>query len=92
MSDLGIKNTTEIHLVLKEIEAQGELLTREVNERRAEIDQLRLELETLKKMMEKIKPGFLQDYQNYYEEERQNYNPELRKSINLEKNTDRESA
>lgn len=79
MADLGLKNTTEIHLIKKEVEAQGDLLTQEVNERRAEIDQLRLELETLKKMMETLRPGFLKDYQTIYEEVRLRCNPEFKK-------------
>lgn len=79
MADIGKVYPTEIHLLKKEIEVQGELLNKEVLERKTEIDQLRLEIKTLKRLIETIEPGALKRYDAIYAEEKQSWNPELEK-------------
>lgn len=70
---------TEIHLLKKEIEVQGDLLNQECLERKADIDRLRLELNTLKELFEQIHPGFQKRLEEVYEQEKQTWDPELEK-------------
>ena len=79
MTERGRVYPPEIHLLKKELEVQGELLSQERLERRAEIDRLRLELETLKKLFEEIHPGFLKRFDRFYIQEKNTWNPELEK-------------
>jgi hypothetical protein len=81
MGETQMVRAAEIQLLKKEIEVQGELLSAEQGERRAEVDQLRLEIETLKKLMDRMSPGFLKEYEKFYREERQRFNPELGKDL-----------
>lgn len=79
MADVGKIYPTDFHLLKKELEVQGELLSTERVERKAEIDQLRLELETLKRLIDLLHPGTRADFDRIYAEQRQVFNPELRK-------------
>ena len=79
VADIGKIYPPEVHLIKKEIEVQGDLLNQERLERKSEIDQLRLEVETLKKMFEQIHPGFLKKFEETYTQEKQTWNPELEK-------------
>jgi hypothetical protein len=76
MADLYRAGASELHLLKKEIEVQGEVLGDEKIERRAEIDQLKLELDALKKAIDRFRPGFLQSYRQIYDEEKKSHNPE----------------
>ncbi len=81
VADPGRVYPPEIHLLKKEIEVQGELLSQERLERKTEVDYLRLEINTLKELFEQIHPGFLKRLENLYKVERQTWNPELQKKI-----------
>ncbi|MGK5081803.1 hypothetical protein WDW37_00735 [Bdellovibrionota bacterium FG-1] len=71
----------DIQLLKKQIETQGEFLNHEHLERRAEIDQLRIELNTLKRLFEQIHPGFHKKYEEMYRQQKQEWNPELEKAV-----------
>lgn len=79
MADVGKIYPADLHLLKKELEVQGELLTTERMERKTEVDELRLEVEALKKLLDRMNPGFLRSFEAAYAEERQRFNPELRK-------------
>lgn len=79
VADIGKVYPPEVHLLKKELEIQGELLNQERLERKSEIDQLRLELETIKKLCEQIHPGFLLRFDKLYATEKYIWNPELEK-------------
>jgi hypothetical protein len=76
MAEGYVRQPTEINLLKKEIEIQGEMLASERAERRAEVDQLRLEIETLKKVLESRHPGFKNEFAVAYQEECQSFNPD----------------
>jgi len=78
-ADIGKVYPTDVHLLKKEMEVQGELLNQERLERKLEVDRLRLELVSLKRLFEEIHPGFLSRFEKTYEEERLTWNPELEK-------------
>ena len=78
-ADIGKVYPPEIQLLRKEVEVQGDLLNEERLERKTEIDHLRLQLETFKRLFEEIRPGFLKQFSKAYEQEKQNWNPELEK-------------
>jgi hypothetical protein len=82
MADLNRAGTSELHLLKKEIEVQGEVLSDEKLERRAEVDQLRLEIDTLKKAIDRIHPGFEREFRRIYDEERESHNPEIDRKAN----------
>ena len=78
-ADVGKVYPPELALLRKELETQGELLNRERLERKEEVDRLRLELETLKCLLEELEPGFLKRYEALYAREKQSWDPELEK-------------
>lgn len=78
-ADKGRVYPQELHLLQKEIEVQGDLLNQEQLERQSEIDDLRLELNALKRQFEQLYPGFLKDFAKFYEREKEIWNPDLNK-------------
>ena len=78
-ADIGKVYPPEIQLLKKEVEVQGDLQNEERLERKTEIDHLRLQLETLKRIFEQTQPGFLKKFNKAYEQEKLNWNPELEK-------------
>jgi len=68
---------TEFSLIKKELEAQGELLSSEILERKAQVEQLRMEIAALKRTLEKLQPGFTESYREIYADELQEFNPDL---------------
>jgi hypothetical protein len=75
-----IQLNREIELLKNELLVQGELLERERLDRKTETDHLKLEVRTLKKLIDQGTPGFLAKFQSLYASERENYDPELEKS------------
>jgi hypothetical protein len=69
----------EVTTLKQELLVQAELLENEKLERKAEVDRLRLELQTLKNLFEQAQPGFIDQLNKLYENERLNYDPELDK-------------
>jgi len=76
-ADVGKIYPADIHLLRKEIEVQGELLAQERFERKAEIDRLKIQIETLKRLLEETNPGFLARYRSAYPRERESFDPEM---------------
>jgi hypothetical protein len=76
-ADVGKVYPPEVHLLKKELEVQGELLTQERLDRKAEVDRLRLELDTLKRLFEESEPGFLKRFDRLYAQETRTWDPEL---------------
>ncbi|HUP57646.1 MAG TPA: hypothetical protein VM598_09360 [Bdellovibrionota bacterium] len=79
MAEIGRVYPTDIQRLRRELEAQGELLMQERLDRKAEVDELSLEIEALKQLLARMHPGFLARYQETLVEERRIWNPELRK-------------
>lgn len=79
VADIGKVYPTDVQLLKKEIEVQGELLTQEKLERRAEVDELRLQIGALKRLLDQFNPGFSERFEAFYSQERLLYNPELEK-------------
>jgi len=67
---------SETQLLQREIEAQGEWLNREKLDRKTETDRLRVELEALRRIMQKLHPEFSQWYRDELEAVRLEFNPE----------------
>jgi hypothetical protein len=67
---------SEIQLLKKEIEAQGEFISQERLERLAETDKLKIELESIKETLQEILPDFLQAFERNYGRILQTFNPE----------------
>jgi hypothetical protein len=80
MADLGKVYPLDIQILRKELEIQGDLFNQERLDRRAETDHLVLELNTLKKFLAEIFPNFQERFQFCYESEKQNSNPEVKRS------------
>jgi hypothetical protein len=70
----------QIEILKQENLVQGELLENERLERKAEVGRLKIEIQTLKKLLNEISPGFLAKYDDLYANERQRFDPELEKS------------
>ena len=66
---------SEVHLLKKEIEAQGDFLNQERLDRATEIDRLRMEMEAIKESLQELLPEFLELFENRYGELLQNFNP-----------------
>jgi hypothetical protein len=77
MADPGKVYPAELHLLKKELEAQGELLSQERLDRRADVDQLRLELESFKQLIERLHPGAIAKLREIYAKESRSWNPEF---------------
>lgn len=75
-ANVGKVYPSDVYLLKKEIEVQGELLNREYLERKTDIDYLRLEVRTLVRLLDQINPGFEKQWHELYEEEKQTWNPE----------------
>ncbi len=75
-ADVGKVYPSDVYLLKKEIEVQGELLNREYLERKTDIDLLRLEVKALVRLLDQINPGFEKQWHQLYEEEKQIWNPE----------------
>ena len=67
---------SEIQLLQREIEAQGEWLSRERLERKTETDRLRLEVETLKRILSRLHPELAAEIGQEGERVRREFNPE----------------
>lgn len=67
---------SEIQLLHREIEAQGEWLNREKLDRKIETDRLRMELEALKRVISTLHPEFASAFRTEMEDVRLNYDPE----------------
>lgn len=78
-ADVGKVYPIDVSLLRKEIEVQGDLISQERLERRTEIDRLRLELDTLKRLFERMQPGFLAQFNEIYARERETWNPDFEK-------------
>lgn len=52
MADVGKVYPTDVHLLKKELEVLGELFENERQERKIEIDRLRLEMNAIKRILE----------------------------------------
>lgn len=76
MAEIGIVYPPEVHMLKKALEVQGELLNQERLERKTEVDRLRLEVESLKRLFEEFHPGFLERYARIYSEKEKTWNPE----------------
>lgn len=79
-SEKLIHLTHEIETLKQELLVQGEQLESEVLERKAEVGRLKLEIQTLKKLLEENQPGFIARYEKSYSAERHNFDPEVEKS------------
>ncbi len=66
----------EMQLLRKEIETLGEIVSNERLENKVAIDELRLEMAALRSTLAKLLPGFSEEYERSYEEERQRFDPE----------------
>lgn len=66
----------ELKLVHQELETQGDLLNQEQLERKTQVDRLRLEIETIKKVLAEILPEFDRQYKKLYEETLREFDPE----------------
>ncbi len=55
--DPGKVYPQDLHLLQKELEAQGELLNQEIAERKADIERLRQEIEDLRELLAQRKAG-----------------------------------
>lgn len=78
-ADIGKVYPKDIQALRSQLGALGELLDRERLERMAEIDELRLELQAMKKLGEELTPGFSQKFEQTLHQERWRWNPELRR-------------
>jgi len=79
-ADAGKVYPSDVYLLKKEIEVQGELLNREYLERKSDVDQLRLEFKALVKLLDQIEPGFEKQLHELYEDEKHSWNPEAEAS------------
>lgn len=70
----------QIEILKQENLVQGEQLENEKLERKAEVGRLKIEIQTLKKLLNELNPGFLAKYDKLYANERQSFDPELEKS------------
>jgi hypothetical protein len=76
----------EVNFIKQEIDALGELLKSERLDRKTEIDLLQIDIQTLKKTLEALIPGFNQVYKNTYSEIVLNFDPEAqRDAVNYKK-------
>ncbi len=67
---------SEIQLLQREIEAHGEWLSREQLDRKTETDRLRMEIETLKRILTRLHPEFISLYRMELDKVRIDFNPE----------------
>jgi hypothetical protein len=79
-SEKLIHLTHEIETLKQELLVQGEQLESEILGRKSELGRLKLEVQTLKKLLDELQPGFLQRYEKQYAVERQRFDPELDQS------------
>jgi len=80
VSEQLIHLTRQIQTLKQELLVQGEQLESETLGRKAEVDRLKIEVQTLKKLLDELQPGFLAKYDKLYATERQSFDPELEKS------------
>ncbi|MFL5815506.1 MAG: hypothetical protein ACJ763_18160 [Bdellovibrionia bacterium] len=70
----------QIETLKQELIVQGEQLDSEVLSRKAEVGRLKIEIQTLKKLLDELQPGFMAKYDKLYSNERQSFDPELENS------------
>jgi hypothetical protein len=70
----------QIETLKQELLVQGEQLENEVLSRKAEVGRLKIEIQTLKKLLDELQPGFMAKYDKLYSDERLSFDPELEKS------------
>lgn len=80
MADPGKVYPMDVHLLKTEIQVHGEILSQERLERKAEVDELRLEIAVLKKLLEEVYPDFQSSYSAKYREQRETFDPEKRRN------------
>lgn len=68
----------DLQLIRKEIEAQGEFFNQEKLERVAELDRVRIELETIRVVLGKLLPEFKEEYKKAESRLLKEFNPEAR--------------
>ncbi|OFZ21620.1 MAG: hypothetical protein A2X94_00340 [Bdellovibrionales bacterium GWB1_55_8] len=81
MADPGKVYPIDLNMLRKEVEIQGEVLGRERLERKAEVDELRLQVEVLKSLLAQQYPDFKKRYEELYQDKRENFNPEQKTKI-----------
>jgi len=80
ISEQLIHLTREIETIKQELLIQGEQLDSEILGRKAEVDRLKIEVQTFKKLLDELQPGLLARFEKLYASERQQFDPELEKS------------
>jgi len=75
-SKMPLASASEIQLLHREIEAQGEWLNRERLERQTEVDRLKMELEAIRRVLSSGDPEFQRKYHEEFEAVRTGFNPE----------------
>lgn len=70
---------SDFHLLKKELEAQGEFLSQESLDRKAEADKIKIEIESLKKILTQLLPNFQSVYQEAYEKTLREFDPDTEK-------------
>lgn len=68
----------DLHLLRKEIEAQGEFISQERLERSADVDRIEIQIAALRQVLEDAIPDFDKKYQEAYAQCLQNFNPEAK--------------
>jgi len=63
MADVGKVYPTDIQLIQKQIEIQGDLISRERLDREAEIERLRIELAAIKHFLDERFPEFMDSFE-----------------------------
>jgi hypothetical protein len=76
MTDPLRKSLAEIDLLKKGLENLGDTLVNERLERKAEVDKLRLQLEAIRRTLERHLPDFVAQYEKTYRDLVQYYDPE----------------
>ena len=71
----------DFHLLKQEFQAQGELLATERIERKAEVDRLLIEIESLKKTLTQLLPEFSRHYDETHNDVVQHYDPALARKL-----------
>lgn len=80
ISDRILYLTHQEEILKKELMVQSEQLSREILERKAEVDRLKIEIQSLKRLLEQRQPGTLLQYEKIYDEECRKFDPEIEKS------------
>ena len=74
-------NVSDLQLLHKELETMGDDLDRERLELRGEIDDLKIQIQALKKSLNQLLPGFDASWKKAYDEELQSFDPESQREL-----------